>query len=564
MGTAAANPRVSRHFVTIDGTRQIHYLRAGSGAPVLILHPSPGPSRYLLSLIEYLSDHFTVFAPDTPGNGLSDPLPLDAPTMDDYGDNVARVLDALGIDKIALYGFHTGASVGTAFAIRHPQRVRGAILDGFLVESDASLKDRLSHYLLPFEPKLDGSHMTWLWTRLRDQRMYGKWYAPSLASRFDLDAPTPAATHGTVMDWLDAGAAYIKPYSAAFRQRGHLQVMRLTTPTVICAADSDSLVHHLDALPPNLPACVAVKRMGGKDNVNAFVLAELRGLAAGSPPPVPAVPPLSDRAYQSYVTIPGGQLHVRRSDAGTGRPLVILHDAIGDNRVVDGITLGFHGRRPAVAIDLPGHGNSDNTLGANVSLQSYARTVDAALDALGLREVDVLGVHAGTAVATELALRSPARVKQLILAETPPLDRAVRAALRANYAYPIDVEFFGGHLLKAWFTARDQGHFWPWYERSRAAAVMREPYSAAEVHLRMVAILKAGAMFQRYAEAAFTPDAAVALAQVKAPIIFAAAKGSPLAASMRATSGTVRGAQAVDLPPDMKNWAAALLPFVGG
>ena len=562
MGTAAANPRITRHFLTIDGARQVHYLRAGGGAPVLILHPSPGPSRYLLSLIEYLSGHFTVIAPDTPGNGLSDPLPLVAPTMDDYGDNVARVLDALGIDQIALYGFHTGASVGTAFAIRHPRRVRGAILDGFLVESDESLKDRLSHYLLPFEPKLDGSHMTWLWTRLRDQGLYGKWYAPSLASRFDRDAPAPAATQATVMDWLDSGAAYIKPYSAAFRQRGHLQVMRFTTPTVICAADSDSLADHLDALPPNLPACVAVKRMGGKENVNAFVLAELRRFAAGTPPPVPAVQPLKDQAYQTYVAIAGGQLHLRRSDGGAGRPVVILHDAIGDNRVVDAITRGFRGRRPVVAIDLPGHGNSDNTLGADTSLAGYAGAVGAALKALGLGEVDVLGVHAGTVVATDLAVQRPALVKHLVLAETPPLDAAARADLRANYAYPVDVDFFGGHLLKAWFTARDHGHFWPWYNRSRMAALPREPYSAADVHLRMVAILKAGAMFQRYAAAAFTPDAVVALAEVTAPIAFAAASGGPLAAAAQSARRTVRGSQAVDLPPDMAGWAAALLPFL--
>lgn len=562
MGIAAANPRITRHFLTIDGARQVHYLRAGSGAPVLLLHPSPGPSRYLLSLIEHLSDHFTVIAPDTPGNGLSDPLPLDAPTMDDYGDNVARVLDALGIDAIALYGFHTGASVGTAFAIRHPHRVRGAILDGFLVESDESLKDRLSHYLLPFEPKLDGSHMTWLWTRLRDQRMYGKWYAPSLASRFDLAAPTPAATHGTVMDWLDAGAAYIKPYSAAFRQRGHLQVMRFTTPTVICAADNDSLVRHLDALPANLPACVEVKRFGGKENLNAFVRTELAHFAGGSPPAVPAVKPLGDRSYQTYVAIPGGQLHVRRSEAAAGRPVVLLHDAIGDNRVMDAIARGFRGRRPVVAIDLPGHGNSDNTLGADESVAGYGRALGAALIALGLPEVDVVGIHAGTAVAAELAIQYPAAVKHLVLAETPPLDPAARDDLRANHAYPVEVDFFGGHLLKAWFTARDDGQFWPWYNRSRAAALRREPYTAAEIHLRMVAILKAGAMFQRYAEAAFTPDAAASLAQVKAPVVFAAAAGGPLAAAAHAARGRIRGAEALDLPPGQENWAAALLPFL--
>ncbi len=561
MGIATAHPRITRHFLTLDGVRQVHYLRAGKGVPVLLLHPSPGPSRYLQSLIEYLSDHFTVFAPDTPGNGLSDHLPLDAPTMDDYGDNVARVLDALGIDRIVLYGFHTGASVGTAFAIRHPQRVLGAILDGFLVESDASLQDRLTHYLVPFEPKLDGSHMTWLWTRLRDQGLYGKWYAPSLASRLDREPPAPAATQATVMDWLDAGSAYIMPYAAAFRQRGHLQVMRFATPTVLCAADSDSLVHHLDALPRSLPACVAVKRYGAKENQNAFALDELRRLAAGEAPPVPPVRPLNDRPWQDYVSIPGGQLHVRRID-GAGRPVVILHDAIGDNRVVDGVTRGFRGHRPVLAIDLPGHGNSDNMLRADADIADYARSVIAAVDALGLTEIDLLGIHAGTAVATELAVQRPELVKHLVLAETPPMDAATQADLRANYAHTTEPDAFGGHLLKAWFTARDHGQFWPWYDRRRAAAIRREPHSAGEVHQYMVSILKAGPMFQRYAQAAFAPDAMTALSSVQVSMAFAAAPGSRLATAAQAAGRMMQGAQLIELPADMRGWAGALLPFL--
>ena len=239
MTASALPPQVRRHFVTIGGTRQIHYLRAGAGIPVLLLHPSPGPSRYLADLIGFLSQHFTVIAPDTPGNGLSDPLPMETPSMDDFGNNVALFLDALGIKQIAVYGFHTGASIGTAFAIRHPDRVLGAILDGFLVETDQSLADRIAHYLLPFEPCWDGSHLTWLWDRVRRQETFAPWYAPTLAHRLDREASSPDRLHRTVMDWLLSGAEYIKPYSAAFRQRGEQVVHRFSTPTVICAASTD-------------------------------------------------------------------------------------------------------------------------------------------------------------------------------------------------------------------------------------------------------------------------------------------------------------------------------------
>lgn len=559
MGSAAANPRLTRHFVTIDGRRQVHYLRGGRGAPVLILHPSPGPSRYLLPLLEFLCDHFTVIAPDTPGNGLSDPLPLAAPTMDDYGDNVAKVLDALGLDRIALYGFHTGASVGTAFAIRHPRRVLGAVLDGFLVETDTSLHDRLTHYLPPFEPKPDGSHLTWLWTRLRDQGMYAKWYAPSRASRFDTDPPPPEAVHRTVLDWLDAGTEYIKPYSAAFRQRGHLQVMRFTTPTVLCAADGDGLLAHLDRLPTNLPACVEVKRYGAREKANDFVLAELRRFAAGTPPPGPRIQPLADRPYQDYVAIPGGQVHVRRSDAGTGRPVVILHDAIGDNRVVDGITRGFHGRRPAVALDLPGHGSSDNTLGPRGgSLARYAEAVAAALDGLGFAAVDLVGLHTGALLALEVALLRPARVKHGVLVDLPPHDEHVQTTLRLHYAPPLEPDFAGSHLQRAWFLARDHGQFWPWFDRHRNANLNREPFTPAEVHRHVVALLRAGPMVAFYAAAAFAQDTGAVLARIAAPIARASIPGGPLHLVAQRDAGP----PVIDLPEDREAWAAALLPFL--
>ncbi|MCX8231776.1 MAG: alpha/beta fold hydrolase, partial [Alphaproteobacteria bacterium] len=172
MGTEAPDAGVRRHFVTIEGVRQIHYRRAGSGPPVLLLHQSPKSSREHLPLMQHLMDRFTCIAPDTPGNGNSDPLTLSDPEMADYGDNIASFLDALGIEKIAVYGFHTGASVGAAFAARHPDRVHIAILNGLVTLNAEERADILANYLTPFAPQWDGSHLTWLWSRLREQTVF--------------------------------------------------------------------------------------------------------------------------------------------------------------------------------------------------------------------------------------------------------------------------------------------------------------------------------------------------------------------------------------------------------
>ena len=76
---------MKRGYVEIT-TGQIHFRYAGiEGRPTITLfHPSPGSSRQLDLLISELAESFFVYAPDTPGNGLSDPLPMKQPEISDY------------------------------------------------------------------------------------------------------------------------------------------------------------------------------------------------------------------------------------------------------------------------------------------------------------------------------------------------------------------------------------------------------------------------------------------------------------------------------------------------
>ena len=86
---------LTRHMVTIDGrqtARQVHYRRQGQGPAVLLLHQSPQSSREFEPLMASWSENFTVIAPDTPGYGLSDPLPDSAATMEDLALSVVEFL----------------------------------------------------------------------------------------------------------------------------------------------------------------------------------------------------------------------------------------------------------------------------------------------------------------------------------------------------------------------------------------------------------------------------------------------------------------------------------------
>ena len=161
---------IKRHFVTV-GHRQVHYLRAGSGPCVVLCHGSPNSGLSELGLMNALKDRFTMIAPDTPGNGNSDPLEIENPTISDYARALEETLDVLGIDKCAVYGFHTGADIAASIAVQSPERIAQVVANGLPFFTQEERKLMLEKYLPPFEPQWDGGHLCWLWPRLNPEQI---------------------------------------------------------------------------------------------------------------------------------------------------------------------------------------------------------------------------------------------------------------------------------------------------------------------------------------------------------------------------------------------------------
>ena len=108
---------------------RVHYRRAGSGPPLLMLHATPRSSRAFTNLLPHLDTDFQVIAADTLGFGESDPLPGDF-TLYDLAESMIDLLDALGIGKTAVFGLHTGNKIGTALAANYPNRVSRLVICG--------------------------------------------------------------------------------------------------------------------------------------------------------------------------------------------------------------------------------------------------------------------------------------------------------------------------------------------------------------------------------------------------------------------------------------------------
>ncbi|MGB7520752.1 MAG: alpha/beta hydrolase [Spirulinaceae cyanobacterium] len=111
--------------------------KTGKQKPVMIfIHGWGGSARYWQDTAEALADQFDCLLYDLRGFGRSR-LPqgaLDSNSsqlhydMEDYADDLAVLLDALGLKEVYLNAHSMGASIATVFLNRHPNRVKKASL----------------------------------------------------------------------------------------------------------------------------------------------------------------------------------------------------------------------------------------------------------------------------------------------------------------------------------------------------------------------------------------------------------------------------------------------------
>lgn len=121
--------------VAVNGIN-LAYTRLGKGTPLMLVHGFPLDSSSWNELIPYLKDHFDLILPDLRGFGKS--TTVDAPyTLSDMADDLAGLLDHLGVEKTALAGHSMGGYISLAFAKKYPQRVSGLGLVASQAAADA-------------------------------------------------------------------------------------------------------------------------------------------------------------------------------------------------------------------------------------------------------------------------------------------------------------------------------------------------------------------------------------------------------------------------------------------
>jgi len=112
--------------IALTGAMEVGYDDVGVGTPAVFLHPFPADRTYWAPQLGALVDHSRCIAPDLRGFGESTVGP--PYTVDQYADDVAVLLDMLGVERAVVCGLSLGGYVALAFWRRHRHRVRALVL----------------------------------------------------------------------------------------------------------------------------------------------------------------------------------------------------------------------------------------------------------------------------------------------------------------------------------------------------------------------------------------------------------------------------------------------------
>nr|WP_246350774.1 alpha/beta hydrolase [Sphingobium boeckii] len=216
----------------IDGPYgQIHYLDGLVGRPLLLLHQSIMTANQFDYVFAPLMAHgIRPIAIDYPGFGMSDPTPF-VPAIRDYAETVPLVFDALGLERAAIGGHHTGALVANEAAVRFPDRVGAVILGGpFIVSEDQrqALIDDILVREKAFTALPGAAHMV---------------QVAAARERYSLGTISPARIGDYVVQAMAAlsHGAYWYGHNAGFSYRQEETLMQITQPTLILTNTGDML-----------------------------------------------------------------------------------------------------------------------------------------------------------------------------------------------------------------------------------------------------------------------------------------------------------------------------------
>ena len=138
-------------IVDLDG-RRTHYVEAGEGPPVILIHGFNHDLNTWNANIDAFSRRFKVYAVDLWGSGFSTREPMDY-RFPLFAEQIRSFMDFLDIPRAHLVGHSMGGGTAIFFSVKHPERVDRLVLVGSVgIPRRLPLRARL--FMLPRIPEL--------------------------------------------------------------------------------------------------------------------------------------------------------------------------------------------------------------------------------------------------------------------------------------------------------------------------------------------------------------------------------------------------------------------------
>jgi 2-hydroxy-6-oxonona-2,4-dienedioate hydrolase len=144
--------QLTSQYTRVDGLSMHARLTAEpvpADAPVVILvHGLVISSRYMVPTAEWLASTYRVYAPDLPGYGESE-KPSHMLNLSELADSIVHWMDAVGIERATFLGNSLGCQKIVELALRHPDRIERAILQGPTVDPQArNLPEQMLRFMV--------------------------------------------------------------------------------------------------------------------------------------------------------------------------------------------------------------------------------------------------------------------------------------------------------------------------------------------------------------------------------------------------------------------------------
>ena len=223
---------------------------------------------------------------DRRGSGASDPLPSDddLPAWETFADDIACVMDAVGVEDAFLWGDGDAGPLSVLYAATHPHRVRGLLLfhtaARFLAADDyefgmpSDFSDEMAEFMIQDWGSASGEHLA-MWVPSRaDDPEFRRW-----VSRLMRATTTPSSVKRYMDGVITADVRDFLP--------------SISVPTLVMHPPASQMLtyQHAEYLADHIPDSTLVPLAGDGDVFPGFgladqVVSEVQRFITGAPPPI--------------------------------------------------------------------------------------------------------------------------------------------------------------------------------------------------------------------------------------------------------------------------------------